>query len=143
MQTASTVTDHEVTEEKRKRKPKPTCNPDVGDVCCPFCGGTAPVRKNANMKMYYNCSTCGIVQPMLQHFQGWLMEHATIYGPEGKPAAVAPANQPAPEKNDAPKNEKNGGAEVPGGGEIAPPAASRAPVSSAKPEQRRGLRLFK
>lgn len=82
-------------EVKRTRKPKPTRNPDAGEVVCPFDGRTAPVRKNANGKLYYNCPGCGIVQPALAPFQDWVLDHATLYGPEGKPQREAEPAAPA------------------------------------------------
>lgn len=65
-------------------------NEDKGRVTCPFCSGTAPVRRNAKGKLYFNCSNCGLVQPALGRFQSWMMDNAAIYGPEGAPDDSAP-----------------------------------------------------
>ncbi len=143
--TDATVTD---INDKRRRKPKPTKNPDAGEVACPFCRHPAPVRKNANQKLYFNCARCGIVQPALPAFQEWLLEHATLYGPEGKPEPVTPVKQPEPDTRDDPKMkiEKKPGAEVAGRVEIVAPAASPAAVAPAKPAETakpRKLSIFK
>lgn len=53
---------------------------DIGSVCCAFCQGTAPVRKNAKSKLYYVCSGCGIVQPNMPGFQEWILSNARITG---------------------------------------------------------------
>ena len=65
-------------------------NEDKGKVICPFCNGSAPVRRNSKGKLYFNCPGDGLVQPALPHFQSWMMDNADIYGPEGAPEAETP-----------------------------------------------------
>ena len=65
-------------------------NEDKGKVICPFCNGSAPVRRNSRGKLYFNCPIDGLIQPALPHFQSWMMDNATIYGPEGAPEVEAP-----------------------------------------------------
>lgn len=90
---------------------------DKGTITCPFCKGTAPVRKNRKGWFYYHCPTDGIVQPGKAPFQEWVMDNATLYGgkaptqeaapvptatpliikaPEPTPAPPAPANKETP-----------------------------------------------
>ena len=107
---------------------------DRGSVVCPFSGTSAAVRRNAKGRLYFNCPTCGVVQPHGAGFQSWMMDHATIYGPEGKPEAPITAPLPPVEvKTKAPP-----AAPVEKKPEEKPaPAVTAAPVTvEKKPEEK-------
>ena len=67
---------------------------DRGSVVCPFSGSVAAVRRNAKGRLYFNCPSCGVVQPHGAGFQSWMMDNAELYGPGGKPEVEPP--QPVP-----------------------------------------------
>jgi len=72
-------------------------NESIGTVVCPFCKGTADVRKNVKAKWYYLCPADGIVQPNGAAFQDWITAHAKIPSPaDPAPRAVDPPPRPQP-----------------------------------------------
>lgn len=81
-------------------------NEDIGHVTCTYCKTQQPVRRNAKKKLYINCSNDGVIQPALPHFQSWMMDNATLYGPGGKPDVapreVPPPKTPEPDRRDTP-----------------------------------------
>ena len=96
----------------------PVRNKQIGEVTCIVCGASCPVARRKDGKLYYRCAptACGTVQLPGPGFQEWMLENATIYGPEGKPEtppAPAPADQdkppaPAPAKSQGEPRETGG-----------------------------------
>lgn len=85
-------------------------NPDIGSIPCGQCGTTAAVRKNRNSGLYYSCPRCGLIMPRLKAGQEYILERATMYGPEGKPdpidpAPTDPAAPPAPAESEIPRGQ--------------------------------------
>lgn len=63
------------------------------------CGSTASVRRDKTNKLYLACPTCGLLRYSLRGGQDYILNNATIYGPEGKPEpAEVIAPKPAPVK---------------------------------------------
>lgn len=85
----------------------------VGQVRCPICeeGQIAEVRKNEKGKLYVFCKECGIHHLNSAKGQEWILANATLYGPEGKPAAPVqkpkPAAAPKPQPKPAPAEAAN------------------------------------
>lgn len=78
--------------------------PDLGDIRCPqsYCGKPSHVRRAEGRGLFYvHCRDCGPVFMRSAVGQDWIMDNATMYGPEGKPEAT-PAPAPAPEPVPAP-----------------------------------------
>lgn len=69
-------------------------NEDKGRVECPFSGTSAAVRRNSKGRLYFNCPSCGVIQPHGAGFQSWMMDNAELYGPEGRPEAPPPIATP-------------------------------------------------
>ena len=65
-------------------------NEDKGRVKCPFSGTSAAVRRNSKGRLYFNCPSCGVIQPHGAGFQSWMMDNAVLYGPDGKPEVETP-----------------------------------------------------
>lgn len=87
---------------------------DIGRVPCPMCRRSVPVRKNRKGRLYMYCGPtdgypgCGMLQPNLPGGQDWILEHATMNGPDGPPACdpaggEAAPPEPTPEKKPPPK----------------------------------------
>lgn len=64
----------------------------VGELLCPCCKAKGRVYKSARTdgKLYWLCN-CGGHQPLLQAGQDYILEVATMYGPDGPPGDPAPA----------------------------------------------------
>lgn len=72
-------------------------NETRGEVTCPHCGDTAKVRQNVKGKWYYSCPSCGLIQGTGKSFSVYILDHATLYGPDGEPEKeTAPAEKPKP-----------------------------------------------
>ena len=66
-------------------------NESVGLIDCPMCGAAADVRRchGGRRTMYWVCR-CGKIEPATEEGQGYILEHAEIFGaPEPTPAAPA------------------------------------------------------
>lgn len=77
-------------------------NESVGLIDCPMCGAAADVRRchGGRRTMYWVCR-CGKIEPATEEGQGYIMEHAEIFGaPEPTPAPNVTAqtmrNNPPP-----------------------------------------------
>ena len=70
-------------------KPK---NPNIGMIVCSCCGKMAALRreKNNTGKFYWDCLTCGRIKPNMPGGQEYIMQRATIWGPEGTPPENCP-----------------------------------------------------
>lgn len=95
---------------------------DIGEILHAPCGKVAPVRKNANGKLYINCPRCGMGTYVLPAGQDYILANAKMFGPDGKPeeaptpapaakvsaqqAAPTPTPTPAPKPAPAPQPKK-------------------------------------
>ncbi len=79
----------------------------VGEVQCRYCdeGQLCEVRKNEKGKLYLYCRECGIHHLNTVAGQNWILNNATLYGSEGKPAAATPKPRQAPPPKPQPKPE--------------------------------------
>ncbi len=67
-------------------------NESVGLIDCPMCGAAADVRRchGGRRTMYWVCR-CGKIEPATEEGQGYILEHAEIFGaPEPSPAPASP-----------------------------------------------------
>ncbi len=72
--------------------------PDLGELKHQ-CGTVATVRKDKNGLLYLACPNCGLLRFSLAGGQAWILDNATMFGPEGMPEPIAPpkpAPKPAP-----------------------------------------------
>lgn len=111
---------------------------NVGEIECPACHTTQPVRKDKKGKVYINCNNCGILQFALDGGQKWIMEHATIYG-----VNPPPASDKKPPADDALPPPANKLVDPPAGGKggklKAGPAAPAAKPAPAPAPAKRGI----
>ena len=70
-------------------KPKP----NIGTAKCPICEATAHVRKGAT-GLFVHCTACGPVLNKGKGYQERILNTATLWGPEGDPAAPVPSPVP-------------------------------------------------
>lgn len=93
---------------------------DIGEIRHE-CGSVAAVRRDKTNKFYLACPTCGLLRYSLRGGQEYILNNATMYGPEGKPE---PAEVPAPKPAPAVQVKPSPALPVP------PPAAPRKPMFS-------------
>lgn len=62
-------------------------NPNIGTCPCPICKAPAHVRKMSKGQglLYLSCADCGHITPRLGKGQTYILDNATLYGPEGPP----------------------------------------------------------
>lgn len=86
-----------------------TINPAIGTCPCPVCGDSSAVKRfnvralsatraRRGGRLYVECKRHGTFTSAAAEMQDWILERATIWGPEGQPVSVAAIlSAPVPE----------------------------------------------
>lgn len=122
-------------------------NQNIGMIACSCCGQMSAVRreKNNTGKFYWDCLRCGRIKPNMPAGQDYIMERATIWGPEGMPPENCPEwiakQQPWRQALQGQQQQQAAAAPAPDN-TVPPPPPAKKQEQKSEPEKPAGFRFL-